>query len=77
MFSDREMKIIKIIGRRKLTIKRVVVKLFEKDGEPFHSDIVVSNSIRTIISKCKFYKLPWTLIKFRDNKKLYIKREEK
>ena len=72
-FSSREEKIIKIIGRNKVTISFVVTKLFKDEKIPFDASILIANSINRIIKKCKFHKLNWTLIKIREDKKLYIK----
>ena len=77
MFSNRENKILKIIGRRKITIDDICMKLFMKDDEPFEPNISVSNAIRRINKKCEFYKLDWSLNKIRKDKKLFIKRGKK
>lgn len=76
-FSERELKIIKIIGRRKLTLAQITMELFQKDKtKPFDSVQVVGNSIRRIIKKCHYHKLDWTLTKHREDFKLYIKKEK-
>lgn len=75
MFSEREIKIIRIIGKKKLTIEDVSSELFKGDkNTPFDANITVSNSIRRIINKCAFYSSHWTLTKERSNGKMYIKK---
>lgn len=77
-FSERENKIITIIGRKTMTIEEIAIELFKNTKDkPFDTSIVVSNSIRRIISKCKFYSLDWTLNKSRKNNRLFIKKEMK
>jgi len=71
-FSERENKIIKIIGRKKMTLEQIGKKLFEEGYAPFDSTISVANSVNRIIKKCLYYELDWTLTKIRDNKKLTI-----
>lgn len=74
MFSDREQKIIDIIGRKTMTIEQIEEKLFpekEMDG-----DIKISNCISRIIKKCEFHDLNWTLSKDKENRKLKVKKEK-
>lgn len=75
MFSDRENKIIKIIGRSKLSIKEIEKQLFPEDEhKPFFSEISIGNSIRNIVAKCNHHKLEWSLVKNKsDNKFLFSK----
>ena len=62
-FSDRENKIIKIIGSKKMTLREIAVKLFEKDIRSFDATITTGNSVIRIIKKCSYYDLKWTLMK--------------
>jgi hypothetical protein len=73
MFSEREEKILKILGKQAKTIQDINLQLFAAN-RPFDSSITIANSIARIIKKCDYYKLKWTLKKFRKDKKLYIKR---
>lgn len=73
MFSEREKQIIKIIGRRKVTIAQITSELF-KGNKILNGEQSVAYSVSRIIKKCGYYKTPWTLNKSRSNKKLYIKR---
>lgn len=73
-FSERENKIIRIIGNKKTpTIKQIAKRLF-KNTKPLDPEIAVANSITRIIKKCDHHKLGWTLIKMRENGKLVIGR---
>ncbi len=76
VFSDREQDIIKIIGRKRITLTEISVELFKKRDEPFDSVISVSNAVRRIVKKCSYHNLDWTLTKTRKHKKLTIKREK-
>ena len=62
-FSDRENKIIKIIGSKKMTLREIAVKLFEKDIRSFDATITTGKSVIRIIKKCSYYDLTWTLMK--------------
>ena len=75
VFSEREQKIIKIIGRKKITLSDISTELFKDGCKPFDTDISVANSVRRIIKKCSFHALDWTLTKSRENNRLYIKKE--
>jgi hypothetical protein len=62
MFSERETQIIKIIGRKKLTVKEISAELFQDESKkPFDACVGINNSIRRINEKCAFYKVEWTL----------------
>lgn len=75
MFSDREQKIINIIGRKKLTYNDIISELFKNGSKPFDTNITVANSVRRIIRKCSHHNLKWTLTKFREENKLFVKKE--
>jgi len=72
-FSERESKIIEILGYRQMTIEKIVLELFENDS-PLDAEITVNNSIGRIMKKCEHYDLPWTLTKIRGEKKLRVSR---
>lgn len=75
MFSNREEKIINIVGKKKLRINDITTELFKEDeNAPFDTNITVSNSIRRIIKKCDHYKVGWTLVKERTDGEIWIKR---
>ena len=76
MFSEREELVVKIIGKRKLTIKDIAAKFFVHYERPFDAEISIGNHIRRIIKKCKHHELNWTLTKHRVNSKLIITKGE-
>jgi hypothetical protein len=76
MFSPREELILKVLGKKKLTLREIVTEMFaDKPREkPFDAEISIGNSIRRIIEKCEFHKIEWTLSRERKgNKHLYFK----
>lgn len=76
MFSEREEKVIKIIGRKNLTIGEIAEQLFDEEDRPFEPRISVSNCVRRIVEKCKHHKLNWTLTKTKVNNVLFVKKEK-
>lgn len=77
VFSDREQKVIEIIGRKRLTYTEIGVELYKNQCRPLDCTITVGNCVSRIIKKCNYYKLDWTLVKRRENKRLTIKKEKK
>lgn len=63
MFSEREEQIIKIIGKKALTLQNIASKLYGGPYIPMDAVITVGNSVRRIIKKCEHNKLKWTLVK--------------
>lgn len=78
MFSKRESAIIKIIGRKKMTIRSLCEEIFLHDtNKPFDAEISVGNTVRRIIEKCDYYKLDWTFIKTKVGARFLISKEIK
>ena len=76
MFSDRERLIIKVLGRRRMTLDELSSGVFKDVNEkPFDDTQTIANSIRRINKKCSHYGLNWILGKQRKDKKLTIKKE--
>ena len=66
MFSDREKEILKVLGRKSMTLRSVSEEVFmhtHPSDRPFDMEISVGNSIRRIMLKCTHYKLTWQIIK--------------
>lgn len=62
MFSPTEKVIIKIIGRRKITIAEITEKYLEDaDPAPITPNNYIGLVVRRIVAKCNHYKLNWTL----------------
>ena len=58
-FSDREQKILKVLGRKKMTVKQITLKLFRKKRSD--AGTAVAGAIRRINIKCENHDLPWYL----------------
>jgi len=75
MFSDREQKIINVIGKNEYTIGQIADKVFKGDPHaPLDANISISNSVTRIIKKCDHYNLRWTIKKERSAGKLYLRK---
>ena len=75
VLTTREKDILKIIGRRQLTIKLIASELFRRsDNVPFDTAVTVNNSIKRIIKKCKLNKLDWTLERTKVDNKFVVKK---
>jgi hypothetical protein len=61
MFSPTEMKVLKILGRKKMTISEITTKLCGKHKKSINAGNIVAYFIRRINMKCKFHKLDWFL----------------
>jgi len=78
IFSKRELLILEVLGRRRMTIEEISRKVFEQTKKPFDDKISIANSISRINKKCVHHKLKWSLHKRRkDNTPLTIKKEFK
>lgn len=75
-FSERENQIIKILGKRTMTLAQIGAELFKDTKVPFECNITVANTVRRIIKKAHYHKLDWTIIKIRENGKFYVKKEK-
>lgn len=61
MFSENEKKVLKIIGRRKRTIKEITKIFYKGEKFPIGANNNVGATIRRIIKKCEWNELPWTI----------------
>jgi hypothetical protein len=77
MFSEREQAILKVLGRKKMTLQSIAEEVFMHEyDKPLDPEITIGNSIRRIIRKCDHYKLDWTLIRKKMGGKLLISKEQ-
>ena len=75
IFSTRERDILKIIAKRKLTLKGIATELFRRsESKPFDPEITINNSVKRINKKCKLNKMNWKLERTKVNNKLEIKK---
>jgi hypothetical protein len=63
MFSQRELDILKILARRRMTYASIAEELFTPNDRPIDPEIAIGNTVRRIIKKCDLNKLNWTLVK--------------
>jgi DNA-binding response OmpR family regulator len=57
LFSPTEMKILKILGRRKMKIGEIAEKLYGK--KKLNTNTIVTQLVRRINNKCEYHKLSW------------------
>lgn len=61
LFSEHERMVLKIMGRRKLTIQEISDTFYHSQEVPLASRNYVALIIRRIEAKCVKEKLPWTI----------------
>lgn len=76
MFSEMENEIIRIIGRKKITVQEISKELFQDVKAPFDAEISVTNTLRRIIDKCIHHKLDWTLNREKTGRKYIVSKEK-
>lgn len=60
-FSERESKILEVLGRRKMTISEITEQFYENATAPLGANNNIASAVRRINAKCEYYKLPWFL----------------
>ncbi len=58
-FSDGERRVLKILGRKRMTVSRIAERFY--GDVPMNGSIVIASIIRKITLKCERSKSPWTL----------------
>lgn len=62
LFSPMENQILKIVGKRRISISDITEKYIEKfESNALRPNIVISGAIKNINKKCKRHKLKWYL----------------
>lgn len=59
MFSPTEEKVLKILGKRRLSIRELSNRYFGYSEQVLNPNAVVSSAILRINRKCKYHKLKW------------------
>ncbi len=63
-FSEAEQQVLKILGRKKMTIQDIAEDFYH-DGDSHHEIVdpgnYIANVVRRIKRKCEFFKLDWTI----------------
>lgn len=63
IFSFSELLVIKIMGKKKMTIAEITKEMYIDDEEaaPIEPNNYVASVVRKISKKCDYHKLPWTI----------------
>lgn len=61
LFSETEFKVLKIIGRKHMTVKEVTRRFYSKKKRPLNGRNLIAGTIVRINRKSKYHKLPWFL----------------
>lgn len=61
MFSPLQEKILKILGRKSMTIVDITTAVYSRKKKHFSANNGVGNAIRRINEKCNYHKLAWFL----------------
>lgn len=79
MLTEREEKILEVIGKKKLTFDEISQEVFKNNKDiPFDPTVTINNSVNRIIKKCERYKLSWTLVKDKvEGKKIVVHKVKK
>ncbi len=59
LFSPTEEKVLRILGKKKMTVTDIAVELYKSDKKPINPNNVVSGAIRHINRKCEYHHLAW------------------
>jgi hypothetical protein len=59
MFSATEERVLKILGKKKLTVKVLSEKYFKGQKKPINPSNVISGAIVRINRKCSYFGLDW------------------
>ncbi len=64
MFSPTELKVLRILRRKKMTISDIAYECYPPKGllKPINPNNYVALVVRNITRKCEYHKLPWTLV---------------
>ncbi len=61
IFSPHESEILKIIGKRKVTIAEITAEFYAERTKLFDSSNYIASVVRRINRKCDHIKAPWRL----------------
>lgn len=61
VFSEHERMILKIVGRRKMTVQEISEEFYNSRNLPLEGRNYVAQVIRRIARKCELMKSTWTL----------------
>lgn len=61
MLSPMEKKIVKIIGKKEISIKDITKQYYGKEKKPIGANNNIAAAIRRIILKCSYYNVDWII----------------
>ena len=61
ILSPTELKVMKILGRKKMTIAEITKELYKRRKRPFRVHNTIATCVNRITEKTEFYDLNWTL----------------
>lgn len=61
LFSDNEQKVLRILGRRKMTIAELTEKFYSGGRRPLDANNKVASTVRRINEKVEYHGVPWFL----------------
>lgn len=61
IFSPLQIKVLRVLGRRRLSIEKITQGVYAHKKRPVDSTNGVGQAVRRINRKCKYHKLPWFL----------------
>jgi len=59
LFSPTELRVLKLLGKKKLTVTKLTEEYFKKEKKPLNPNAVISSAVIRINRKCKYHKLNW------------------
>lgn len=60
VFSQNEEKILKVLGKEKMTVKEIACHFYDNPGDTDQRNYI-AGVIRRIVRKCERYHMAWTL----------------
>ena len=62
MFSNHEKAVIKILGRKEMTIANIAQVFYKDELRPLNGENYIAGVVRRIKNKCEYNELPWTIM---------------
>lgn len=59
LFSPTENKVLKILGSKKMTIKKIAEEFYKGVKKPINPNNVISGAVIHINRKCEYHNLEW------------------
>jgi len=62
MFSNHEKAVIKILGRKEMSIANISQVFYKDEVRPLNGENYIAGVVRRIESKCEYNGLDWTIM---------------